>query len=609
MQFAIDPPAAVRRLISALRCCLGSVAPWATRRFGGAILGASTVVAAHAAADITWFNLADEVAVEGKAWENTRGRFDRLPAKAEGVVRPEVWKLGQDSAGLRLRFVTNAESLHARWTLRRADRLALTHMPATGVSGLDLYVRDGGTWRWLAVARPENTGENQRILFQGLARERREYMLYLPLYNGIEMIHVGIPDGAVLEAAPARDQSRPPIAFYGTSIVQGGGASRSGMAYPAILGRKLDWPTINLGFSGNGKMEPEVAGLLAEIEPAAYVIDSLPNLTAEEAQERVEPFLRKLRERRPTTPILLVENIHYGDAAFNEARRLRSEAVNRSLRGVYNRLREEGDKHLHYITSAMLLRGDGEDTVDGTHPTDLGFAGMANGIEPFLREALASGGFTVPDEEGFESLFDGRTLSDWKRHDGMPPIHRGAKWWVEDGVIQGMQDPPGTGGLLWLDRSFQDFVLKLEIQLTYPMDTGVFLRVAPNGLSHQVCIDYRPGSDIGAIFIPFVGHRYVSRFADGARLVNEGGWDKFEIRMEGEPARIRVWMNSRLLTDFRHTPATTRGLPPRGGLAFQVHPDVEGITAWGAGNVVRFRNIRIKELERGATSASSSAAR
>ena len=415
-------------------------------------------------------------------------------------------------------------------------------MPATGVSGLDLYVRDAGVWRWLAVGRPADAGENERMLFQGLSKEKREYMLYLPLYNGIESIQIGLPEGAQLEPAPSRYEGRRPMVFYGTSIVQGGCASRPGMAYPAILGRKLDWPTVNLGFSGNGRMEPAVAELLAELDPAVYVIDSLPNLDVEQAKERVEPFIQRLRQARPATPIVLVENVHYGDAGLNETRRLRSVGVNRHLREVYDRMKKAGDKQLHYVTSALLLSGDGEDTVDGTHPTDLGFSRMATGIEPILREALGGAGITLSDEEGFVSLFDGRTLSGWKRHDGMPPIHRGAKWWVEDGAILGTQDPPGSGGLLWLDRPYMDFILKFEIQLTRPMDTGVFLRVAPNALSHQVCIDYHSGSDVGAIFIPFVGHRYVSNFADGARLVTPNGWNQFEIRMEGEPSRIRVWI-------------------------------------------------------------------
>jgi len=548
----------------------------------------------RAAETIKWHDLAASLPVEGAGWTESATRFDRLPARAETVVRPEVWQLSRDSSGLRFRFVTDATTLRVRWKLRRADRLALTHMAATGVSGLDLYVRDADQWRWLAAARPESASLNERTLVAGLKPGRREFLLYLPLYNGIEKIELGLPESAPLEKGPARHPDRKPLVFYGTSITQGGCASRPGMAYPSILGRSLDWPIINLGFSGNGKAEPEMAELVSQLDAAAFVLDPVGNLAVDQ-MDRVEPFIATLRGRHPTVPILMVEGVNYADTAFLETRSRLVADRNSYLRKLYEKLKAGGDARLFYIASPHLLGGDGEDTVDGIHPTDLGFSRMAEGMAPFIREALD---LPAHEEPGFVSLFDGKTLSGWKRHDGMPPIHRGAKWTVEDGALVGVQDPPGTGGLLYLERNFTDYILRFQIGLTYPMDTGVFLRVGPTGLSHQVCLDYRPGSDVGAIFIPFVGHKYVSRFSDGARLVDPHGWNDVEIRIEGEPARIRVWLNGRQLTDFQHRPETTRGLPRRGGIAFQVHPDVDGITAWGSGHAVRLRHIRIKELNR-----------
>ena len=148
-----------------------------------------------------------------------------------------------------------------------------------------------------------------------------------------------------------------------------------------------------------------------------------------------------------------------------------------------------------------------------------------------------------------------------------------------------------------MDRPFTDFVLKLQVRLTYPMDSGIFVRVGPDGRSHQICLDYRPGSDVGAIFIPFIGHAYVYRNQEGARLVRPDDWNDVEVRMQGEPARIRVWLNDRLLTDFQHTEKTTQGIPSSGGIALQVHPDVANLTTWKPGAAVRYRNIRIKELK------------
>lgn len=552
---------------------------------------------ADAEKSAVWHNLS-ALPLEGRMWAATdvKHRYDRLPAKAEGVVRAPVWALAQDSAGLSYRFVTDADLIRARWKLRKPDRLALPHMPATGVSGLDLYVRDAGEWKWLANGRPEK-GENERTLVRGLTKSKREYLLYLPLYNGVESVEIAVPAGATFSPAPDRDPARRPIVFYGTSILQGGCASRPGMAYPAIVGRLLDWPVVNLGFSGNGKTEPEMAQLLAELDPAAYVLDSLPNLDVAQVKERVEPFIATLRAKHPLTPIVIVENVNYADTGLLESRRTKVYEANTYLRKLFDRLKAAGDKRLHYLHASHLLGGDGEDTVDGTHPTDLGFMRMAQGAAPVIREALRAAGREVPDDPGFVPLFDGKTLAGWGPHEGMPPIHQGGKWWVEDGQMLGTQDPPGKGGFLWVDKPFIDFILKLQVRLSYPMDSGIFVRVGPDGRSHQICLDYRPGSDVGAIFIPFIGHAYVYRNQEGAKLVRPDDWNDVVVRMEGEPARIRVWLNEHLLTDFQHTEKTTQGIPSSGGIALQVHPDVANMTTWKPGAAVRYRNIRIKELK------------
>lgn len=337
--------------------------------------------------EFSWHTLS-MLNVEGKGWAATQQLYDRMPAKAQSVVRAEVWDLSHDSAGLRYRFVTDATALRGRWKLRRESQLALPHMPATGVSGLDLYVRDGERWHWVGAGRPQQPGLNEATLAAGLEHEKREYLLYLPLYNGVESVEIGVPDGAVFEPAPDRYAGRKPIVFYGTSIVQGGCASRPGMAHSAILSRMFDWPFINLGFSGNAKSEPEVARLLAELDPSVYVLDSLPNLTVEETAERLGPFVETIRTAHPKTPIVLVENVTYADSPYKRERRTKVVAINALLKQQYDKMKAGGDSSVFYVSTGSLLGSDGEATVDGTHPTDLGFFRMAEGMAPVLREAL-----------------------------------------------------------------------------------------------------------------------------------------------------------------------------------------------------------------------------
>ncbi|MBL8177943.1 MAG: SGNH/GDSL hydrolase family protein [Bryobacterales bacterium] len=342
--------------------------------------------AALAAQTVTWTGIGQSH-LEGQGWRETQAPFDRMPAKAEKIIRSAVWSLSRHSAGLRVRFTTNAPSIHARWTVRN-ERLALPHMPATGVSGLDLYVKQDGQWRWIANGRPEKK-TNEQALVQNYKGPVREYMLYLPLYNGIEALEVGVPEGGKLTLLPP--DARKPVLFYGTSILHGGCASRPGMAYPSIIGRRLDYPILNLGFSGNALSEPEMAQLLAELDPAVFVYDSLPNLsTVAMINERTEPFLRTLRKAHPATPILLIENVIYTQAESVSARPEQAREKNRALRAIYEKLKAEGDVNLHYVSAANLLGLDGEGTVDGTHPTDVGFLRMAEEIGPAVGRLLSS---------------------------------------------------------------------------------------------------------------------------------------------------------------------------------------------------------------------------
>ncbi len=336
---------------------------------------------------LNWRDLRD-FTIEGKGWSEVLHFYDRLPAKAENRVRPEVWKLAQNSAGISIRFITDAESISVRWKLR-SQNLALPNMTAIAVSGVDLYVKEKGKWIWTAVGKPDNSSVNEQKIISNLIRRRREYQLYLPLYNGVDSVEIGVPKTATISAAVPYGEKLKPIVFYGTSIVQGASASRAGMAYPSILGRRLNRPVINLGFSGNGIMEAEVAELLAEIDSAVYVVDCLPNLSGRtEVEERAPRLIEILRRRRPRTPIVLVENIRYPDVFIEQRKNMIYQEKNVALRGVYNRLKLTGTKDLYYISGEDLIGNDAEATIDGVHPTDLGFMRMVGIFEPVLKKII-----------------------------------------------------------------------------------------------------------------------------------------------------------------------------------------------------------------------------
>ncbi|MBI4892841.1 MAG: SGNH/GDSL hydrolase family protein [Acidobacteria bacterium] len=331
---------------------------------------------------------ASKLTVEGLAFQDRKSPWDRLPARAEGVVRKEVWALSRDSAGALVRFTSNATQLRARWTLTRKS-LAGVNMTAIGASGLDLYVKTGpASWRWLGVGRPSNAPEIESVLATGIPAGDREYMLYLPLYNGVKTLEIAVPKGATLTPAPARPPARKPIVFYGTSITQGASATRPGMCHPAILGRWLDRAVINLGFSGNGRMESEVIKFITEIDAAAFVLDCLPNITAKEVEERTEPGVKMLRAAHPNTPILLVEDRNYPQGFLLPTPRERNQSSQAALRAAFQRLQKAKIRSLYYLAAPQLLGDDGEATTDGSHPSDLGFVRQAKAFEKPLRKML-----------------------------------------------------------------------------------------------------------------------------------------------------------------------------------------------------------------------------
>ena len=335
--------------------------------------------------DLYWYD-ASKLTIEGKGWAKTESFYDRLPAKAREIVRTPVWLLSKHSSGITVHFSTNSPSLSVRWD----GFSAMGHMPASGVSGLDLYVRHENKWRWLATAVPSGAF-NETQPFADLPEKSRDYMLYLPLYNTVHRIELGIPGKFEMRASPVR--TKKPVVFYGTSITQGGCASRPGMCYAAILGRRLDNPVINLGFSGNGSMDPEVIDLLCELDPAVYVLDNLPNMEEKLINERAESAVRELRAARPGAHVVLVDTMFYCDAFLKKNRMDRCISSNRAQYAVYRKLVKEGLKNLHYIKDNGLIGTDGEATVDGTHFSDLGYMRFSEKLFPLLKQLVT--GFDV----------------------------------------------------------------------------------------------------------------------------------------------------------------------------------------------------------------------
>ncbi|MBE7540265.1 MAG: SGNH/GDSL hydrolase family protein [Opitutaceae bacterium] len=375
-------------LLAALLCLSASLPAQTTTQKAADVSKADPSMGAgkDAAAGVEWHDVTTWGAEGREFVDEKRLRwFDRLPASAEAEVTKNVWNLSRDSAGMVVRFKTDASSLHVHYLLSK-DRLAMAHMPATGVSGVDFYARDAkGHWRWVNVTRPA-TQEVKVEVIKDLMPGLREYAAYLPLYNGVEFLRIGVPAGSRFEPLAPR---RKPIVFYGTSITHGACASRPGMVHTAILGRRFDRPVVNLGFSGNGRMDTAVGDCLTRIDAAVYVIDCLPNMTPGMVTERTAPLVRQIRAVKATTPIVLVEDRRFSNEWITPNKKRFHDENHAALRAAYDGLLKEGVSNLFYISGDHLYGDDADGAVDGSHASDLGFMRQADVMEPVLRKALA----------------------------------------------------------------------------------------------------------------------------------------------------------------------------------------------------------------------------
>ncbi len=329
----------------------------------------------------------------GKCIEETSARYERLPVELKGVVRGPLWDLGRNSAGLYIRFRSNSTQIRARWKSTN-PRQYMPHMADVGDSGLDLYIlteKDG--WRF-AGSGFEWGGRDKEVknktMVANMTPDMREYMLYLSMYNGIKELELGVDEGAVIEApAVESPKSGRPVVMYGTSILQGGCATRPGMAFTAILGRRLDREIINLGFSGNAMLDYEIAEYITKAtDPGLIVLDYVPNSSAELINEKGERFFRIIRDAFPDVPVIMVEDPTFPHTRFDQKMLEEVTSKNEAQLALYKKLKKTGEKKLYYVSTDGLIGEDGEATVDGVHFTDLGMMRYVDKMLPVMRKAL-----------------------------------------------------------------------------------------------------------------------------------------------------------------------------------------------------------------------------
>lgn len=335
-----------------------------------------------------------DLRIIGKGWNNTLRPYTRIPANLCDSVRPTLWERSQCSSGIGVRFATNSSRVGIRYELLWDTHLI--HMADTGLKGTDLYVfEDDSVWRHANTNRPY-LKDKERKLVEACYVENidttkmTEYMVYLPLYDGVNKVEIKVDSGAVINTGrPDLIDGRQKVIAYGTSILQGGCASRTGMAATNIMSRELNCEVVNIGISGEGKMDFCMANAMADIADASlYLIDPVPNCTEAMCDSLTYPFVKILRERRPEVPVVMLEGPIYPYARYDSFFGKYLPAKNAAYRRGYEQLKAENPDGLYYVESINLDGPEDDGTVDGIHLTDLGFRHYANKLVPILRPIL-----------------------------------------------------------------------------------------------------------------------------------------------------------------------------------------------------------------------------
>lgn len=336
--------------------------------------------------DLVWLNVRQEpFSVHGVLYDKDQKCFVRMPQAVADSVSRGVADLNHCTAGGRVRFKTNSSFIGIRAVQK--NREPSSHMSRLGQSGLDLYRKnEAGTEIFVNAFRPPMDMTDGYSSSQKTDGEMAEYTIHLPLYDNLQELYIALKKDAVLEA-PAPYAIEKPVVYYGSSITQGGCAGRPGNSYQAMLSRRLKIDHINLGFSGQGRGEPQMAEYLAEIckNASAFVCNYDWNAPTEEHLIKTHmPLYRTVRAANPDLPILFMSE---PEIVFYPQRMLPRLEI---IRKTYETAKAEGDGKVWFLPGNTIYRGEHWDTctVDACHPNDLGFFRMAMAIEPYLKEML-----------------------------------------------------------------------------------------------------------------------------------------------------------------------------------------------------------------------------
>lgn len=329
------------------------------------------------------FTEASDLNLVGKILDDTPNPYHRVDTcRYKGFTKSENIQV-RCSAGLAVLFETNSSTISVKPDYGYMNRGVNT----MGISlrGYDLYIMKDGKWLYAASKAPaDGKEENNLVLIKDLPQGVKKCMLYLPIYSELYSLKIGTEKGS--EITPMESPFRYRVGIFGSSFTQGISTSRPGMSYPMQLMRNTGIQILGLGCSGNCKLQPYFADVLCDADVDAFIFDAFSNPSAAMIKERLFPFIEKVRKAHPDIPLIFMQTIYREGRNFSTV----TAAYEQAKMDMASELMTEAVKKYDnvYFIRTDTGRNGHESSVDGIHPSDMGYLGWAESIEKQVLKIL-----------------------------------------------------------------------------------------------------------------------------------------------------------------------------------------------------------------------------
>ena len=329
-----------------------------------------------------YYTEASELNLIGKLFNDTPNPYHRVDTcKFKGFTRGENDQV-RSSAGIAVLFRTNSKSIAIKSEYGFYSNG--TNTMGVALRGYDLYIKKDGEWLYAASKAGNPASDKPFTLINGMDGTMKECMLYLPMYSEMYSVQIGVDEGSVIESLESPFRHR--IAIFGSSFTQGTSVSRSGMSYPMQFMRHTGMQILSLGCSGNCKMQPYFADVLAAADVDAMIFDAFSNPDAKMIEERLFPFIERIQKAHPDIPLIFMQTIYREGRNFN----VNYDRNEQAKMDMAEKLMNEAVKKYDNVYFIVPNTGKEarESSVDGTHPSDMGYMAWARSIEKPVMKIL-----------------------------------------------------------------------------------------------------------------------------------------------------------------------------------------------------------------------------